>query len=64
MWKAENVQDKLVHCVEVSKPPSQVLIGSNAMYQSMLFRMLPMSIQISILERVTPLKKAAKYLKK
>lgn len=62
MWKAKNVEDKLIECVETVSPPPQVLIGSNAIYQSMIFRMLPMTVQIKILERVCPLNttKAAK----
>ena len=63
MWKAENVLTKLLECVEMLHPPPQVLIGSNAIYQSMLFRMLPVFIQVKILERVAPLNKAAVMLK-
>lgn len=60
MWKAKNVEDKLVYCVETRNPPPQILVGSNAMYQSMIFRMLPVSLQVKVLKKVTPLNKANK----
>lgn len=58
MWKAKNVEDKLVECVEIINPAPQVIIGSNALFQSMVFRMLPTSIRVKILEKATPLPKA------
>lgn len=59
-WSAKVVETELVSCVEAINPPPQVIVGSDAKYPAMVFRLLPVWLQLKILDYASPVKKAAK----
>jgi len=48
MWEPHNVISEIVSCIELSKPPPRVIIGSDAKFWLLPLRLLPTSIQDAI----------------
>jgi len=51
MWRAQVVEQELLSSIEKSRPPSQIIVGSDAKFSFLLMRHMPVWLQ-DLLQRL------------
>jgi len=60
-WEAQSVIDEVVNCIELRKPPYELIVGMDAKYVLMFFKMLPTWLVVKILSITSPTSRCANF---
>lgn len=60
-WEAQSVINEVVNCIELLKPPYELLVGMDAKYVLIFFKILPTWLVVKILSITSPTSRCANF---
>lgn len=60
-WEAQSVIDEVINCIELRKPPYELIVGMDAKFVLIFFKMLPTWLVVKILSITSPTSRCTNF---